>query len=203
MICLPRCAERAEKPAVFGDCAYADGENARAPGRPGVRGDGQGAPAGHGRDGLFAKDDFVIDLDAGTVGLPGRPDAPSACVADGGGLASFGPACATCPLAGRCTTDSLGARTSASTATSSSCRDHKAAQADPRMAAGLQGHPAKGGAKDRPLRPPGWGGRKARARRQATDRPPTSTPGPPALNWSRLNVLGVHWDGATWAAAGP
>ena len=47
-----------------------------------------------------------------------------------------------------------------------------------------------------------WGSRKARTRgikRIATDADTRAA----ALNWSRLDVLGVHWNGATWAAAGP
>ena len=47
-----------------------------------------------------------------------------------------------------------------------------------------------------------WGGRKARARskdRISTDVDTRAA----ALNWSRLDVLGVHWNGAAWAAAGP
>jgi hypothetical protein len=47
-----------------------------------------------------------------------------------------------------------------------------------------------------------WGGRKARVRgkdRIAIDVDSRAA----ALNWSRLDVLGVHWNGATWAAAGP
>ena len=47
-----------------------------------------------------------------------------------------------------------------------------------------------------------WGGRKARTRgktRVATDADTRTG----ALNWTRLDILGLRWTGATWVATGP
>jgi hypothetical protein len=58
-------------------------------------------------DGRFAKDQFQIDLDAGTVTCPAGQTATLRAVKDGQ-MARFGVACATCPLATRCTTSPKG-----------------------------------------------------------------------------------------------
>jgi hypothetical protein len=58
-------------------------------------------------DGRFAKDQFQIDLDAGTVTCPAGQTAILRAVTDGQ-IARFGVACDGCPLADRCTTSSDG-----------------------------------------------------------------------------------------------
>jgi hypothetical protein len=58
-------------------------------------------------DGRFAKDQFQIDLDAETVTCPAGQTAALRAVKDGQ-IARFGVACATCPLAARCTTSPKG-----------------------------------------------------------------------------------------------
>ena len=94
-------------PAVYGDSAY---------------GSGQVLAHLHQRDitamtkvppltapsGRFTKDQFQVDLEAGTVICPARLTTPIIPRAGGGGLAQFGRACAVCPLAPQCTTSRSG-----------------------------------------------------------------------------------------------
>ena len=54
--------------------------------------------------GRFSKDAFTIDLEAGQVTCPNQITAPIRPKPGGGGTASFGTACATCPLTALCTT---------------------------------------------------------------------------------------------------
>jgi hypothetical protein len=94
-----------DQPAVYGDAAYGAGEllaRLEAAGiHAGVKVQPPAAVNGH-----FAKDRFVIDLEAQTVTCPAgvttpiRPRRTERHV----GQASFGTACASCPLAAGCTT---------------------------------------------------------------------------------------------------
>ncbi len=126
---LSPVAELAEKPAIFGDSAYADGETLE-------RLEGQGfevmakVPPAVNKDGLFTKDNFIIDPSAGTVACPAGQTASVRFLADGSGIASFGQACATCPLAARCTTNSSG-RIVTLHRHEEVLQAHKAAQATP------------------------------------------------------------------------
>jgi hypothetical protein len=68
------------------------------------------------------------------------------------------------------------------------------------VASHLPRHPTEGGTQDRALHP--WGGRKARTRglrRIATDIDTRAA----VVNWARLDVLGLFWNGRAWAAAPP
>jgi hypothetical protein len=58
--------------------------------------------------GRFAKDQFRIDLQAGTVTCPARVTTPILPAARGGGRARFGAACSVCPLRQACTTSIRG-----------------------------------------------------------------------------------------------
>jgi hypothetical protein len=90
---------------IFGDSAYGTAEIVEHIEKAGavaeVKVQSPSAPAG-----MFGKDAFTIDLDAGTVRCPAgalvqirrKPDATN-----GAGLAEFGLACATCALRSRCT----------------------------------------------------------------------------------------------------
>ena len=104
---LAPVADLPEKPEVFGDSAYADGgtlEHLEGQGFPVTA----KVPPAVGKDGRFSKDDFTIDLAAGTVTCPAGQAADIRYLKDGSGRAEFGGACATCALAGRCTTDKQG-----------------------------------------------------------------------------------------------
>jgi hypothetical protein len=196
---LAPVAEAAIKPVVFGDSAYADGDTLAHLEAQGfeVMAPVPGASARHGR---YSKDDFAIDLQAQTVTCPASQVAPIRWRAAGGGQASFASACASCPLAQRCTTNKSG-RTITIHRREQLLQDHKADQQTmewqqaytttrPTVERKIGHFVAK-------LR----GGRKARTRGQrrvATDADTRAA----ALNWARLCVLGVRWGGGAWAAAG-
>ncbi len=59
-------------------------------------------------NGIFSKDRFEVDLDSRTVKCPAGHQAKIRPRADGGGIAGFGAACATCPLRAQCTTSADG-----------------------------------------------------------------------------------------------
>jgi Transposase DDE domain/Transposase domain (DUF772) len=197
---LAPVADMADKPVIFGDSAYADGETL-------ARTEDQGfemmakVPAAHSRDGRYSKDDFDIDLEAETVTCPAGQTAPIRWDRDGGGLAGFGPACATCPLASACTTNRSG-RTISIHPHEEILLRHKADQQTDAWQQAYTGTRPKIERKIAHFASKLWGGRKARTRgkeRVSTDVDTRAA----AINWSRLDVLGVHWNGATWAAAGP
>lgn len=197
---LAGVADAADKPIVVGDSAYADGQTLSHL-------EGRGfhvmarVPAAHARDGRYSKDDFDIDVDAGTVTCPAGQTAPIRFHERGGGIAAFGPACAACPRAERCTTNRAG-RSVTIHPHEQILQDHKAAQQTAEWQQAYTGTRPKVERKIGHFVSRMWGGRKARTRgtaRVATDVDTRAA----ALNWSRLDVLGVRWSGAAWAAAGP
>jgi hypothetical protein len=197
---LASVTETPDKPVIFGDSAYGDGETL-------ARLESQGfevmakVPAAHARDGRYSKDDFDINLDARTVTCPAGRVVEIRWHGDGSGLAGFGPACATCPLADRCTTNKAG-RTISIHRHEQVLQDHKADQQTADWQDAYRGTRPKVERKLGHFVSRLWGGRKARTRgtdRVATDADTRAA----ALNWSRLHVLGVRWTGAAWAAAGP
>jgi Transposase DDE domain/Transposase domain (DUF772) len=102
--------DEAGQPAVYGDCAYGTGELLQQLEQAGidakVKVQSPVAPQGH-----FPKDRFTVNLAAGTVTCPAgitvhiRPITGHDRHA---GKASFGGACAACPLAAQCTTSKTG-----------------------------------------------------------------------------------------------
>ena len=98
------------KPAAYGDCAYGTGELLKQLDAAGVdakvKVQAPVAPDGH-----FTKDQFTIDLQAGTVGCPAGHTVALRPVRGNGrhaGVARFGKACHSCPLAAQCTTSKTG-----------------------------------------------------------------------------------------------
>jgi hypothetical protein len=93
---------------VYGDSAYGTGTNLAWLDHHGltpmVKTQLPTAPGGR-----FAKDQFRIDLQAGTVTCPARVTAPILSASRGGGRARFGAACSVCPLRQACTS-SVGGR---------------------------------------------------------------------------------------------
>jgi hypothetical protein len=100
-------AHEASPVEVFGDSSYGTTEiieKIEAAGAVAhVKVQAPSAPAGH-----FGKDAFEIDLDAKTVRCPAGVLVQIRKHSDGGGIAMFAPACATCPLRSQCTTSRVG-----------------------------------------------------------------------------------------------
>jgi hypothetical protein len=96
------CAHQAARPTVYGDNAYGTGEfhEYLAEGDIDSRCKTQQPTAA---GGMFTKADFDIDLDADTVTCPNQTTVPIRRNVNGDGTASFGPACADCPLRAQCT----------------------------------------------------------------------------------------------------
>ena len=116
-------------------------------------------------------------------------------------MASFASACAACPQAERCTTSKAG-RSVSIHPHEAVLQAHKAAQQTAEWQQAYSGTRPKVERKIAHFVARAWGGRKARTRgkqRIATDVDTLAA----AINWNRLNVLGVHWNGSAWAATGP
>jgi hypothetical protein len=190
-------------PTVYGDSAYGTGPLLAslhtASIDPRVKVQAPVAPRGH-----FTKDQFRIDLAAGVVTCPAKRTAPIVYNADPRhrhhGQASFGPACASCPLRGRCTSAAAG-RTVTITAYEDELAAARARQADPDRAADYRATRPKVERKLAHLVRRRHGGRRVRVRglaKVAADFNLLAA----AVNLARLGVLGLHWtpsDG--WAAA--
>jgi IS5 family transposase len=194
---------QASQPAAYGDSAYGTGPLLAslhaASIDPFVKVQAAVAPGGH-----FTKDQFHIDLAAGTVTCPAQRTAPIAYSADPNnrhhGQASFGPACAGCPLRGQCTNAARG-RTITITAYEAELAAARTRQADPVRAADYRATRPKVERKLAHLVRRRHGGRRVRVRglaRVAADFNLLAA----AVNLARLGVLGLHWtpsDG--WVAA--
>jgi hypothetical protein len=193
----------APPPTVYGDSAYGTGPllaSLHAAGiDPRVKVQAPVAPGGH-----FTKDQFRIDLAAGTVTCPAQRTASIVYNPDPRhrhhGQASFGPACASCPLRGRCTRAAAG-RTVTMTAYEAELAAARARQADPDLAADYRATRPKVERKLAHLVRRRHGGRRVRVRglaRVAADFNLLAA----AVNLARLGVLGLHWTGSDgWAAA--
>jgi hypothetical protein len=183
-----------DKPEVIGDSAYGDAAT-----RAGLEEQGftvtAKCPPARNAAGRFSKDQFTVDLQAGTVTCPAGHSAVITPAARGG-KASFRPWCAACPLRPACTAAKRG-RTIAIHPHEPILQRARAAQRDP---AWQQRYRA-----DRPIverkiahfTRRAWGGRRARTRglaRITTDLITRAA----ALNWARLAVLGLDHDQAGW-----
>jgi hypothetical protein len=102
-------SQRQAPPAAYGDAAYGAGallEKLEAAGAD-IMTKVQPPVAQGGR---FPKDRFIIDTGAGTVTCPAHVSVAIQPAKAGGGMATFGTACAGCPLAAQCTTAATGRR---------------------------------------------------------------------------------------------
>jgi hypothetical protein len=99
--------EPAARAVVYGDSAYGTGAHlawlAQQGWTPMVKTQVPTAPGGR-----FAKDQFRLDLQAGTVTCPARVTVTIRSARRGGGRARFGRACSVCPLRDACTTSLRG-----------------------------------------------------------------------------------------------
>jgi hypothetical protein len=193
----------APTPTLYGDSAYGTGPllaSLAAVGiDPRVKIQAAVAPKGH-----FTKDQFQLDLAAGTVTCPARRTAPIIYNADSGhrhhGQASFGEACASCPLRGQCTSAQAG-RTVTITADEAELVAARARQADPDLAADYRATRPKVERKLAHLVRRRHGGRRVRVRGLAKVAADFSLLAA-AVNLARLGVLGLRWTPADgWAAA--
>jgi hypothetical protein len=191
------------QPAAYGDSAYGTGPLLAslhaASIDPFVKVQAAVAPGGH-----FTKDQFHIDLAAGTVTCPAKRTAPIIYNPNPGhrhhGQAGFGSACASCPLRGQCTSAAAG-RTITITAYEAELAAARGRQADSDRAADYRATRPKVERKLAHLVRRRHGGRRVRVRglvKVAADFNLLAA----AVNLARLGVLGLHWtpsDG--WVAA--
>lgn len=199
--CWPPVADAEAKPTVMGDSAYAGAstlDDLEAAGFADVKAK---VPPARGRDGRFGKDDFEVDLSAGSVTCPAGEVAPIRFGADGAGRAEFADACSTCPLRQRCTASASG-RSVSIHRKEEVLQRHKAAQADPAWQEAYRSTRPKVERKIAHFVRVAWGGRKARTRgkdRIATDVDTRAA----AFNWARMATLGIDMVDGRWAAAPP
>jgi len=146
--------------------------------------------------GRFSKDEFTIDLEARTVTCPAGRVAPLRAIATGA-VATFGRACAGCPLVTRCTgaKDGRSIRTGPHEAQLVRAR---AARRDPAWLADHRATRPKVERRIAHLMRRRHGGRRARVRgrpRVAADFALLAA----AVDLARLAVLGLFRQGAGWA----
>jgi hypothetical protein len=188
-------ATPAEPLAVYGDSAYGAGsvldtlEQADAEIMCKVQ--PPNAPAGR-----FAKDQFGIDLTAGTVTCPAGQTAPLRQVKDGH-IAHFGQACQGCPLAERCTTSTDG-RSIHVGVYEQQLQRARARQTDPAWKADYTATRPKVERKISHLMRRRHGGRRARVRGHTKVDADFSLLAA-AVNLARLATLGVTHHTAGWA----
>ena len=185
---------------VYGDAAYGAGdlqerfENSNVANRCKVQ------PASPPAGGLFSKDDFDVDLEAGTVGCPAGERVPIRPTRGGGGTAEFGPLCRSCPLASQCTT-ATGGRTVRIGKHERVLARERAAQTDPAWQADYRATRPKVERKIAHLMRHRHGGRRARVRgldKVAADFSLLAA----GINLARLGVLNVHYQPSRgWATA--
>ncbi|MGH8921573.1 MAG: transposase, partial [Actinomycetes bacterium] len=190
---------KADRPTVYGDAAYGTGEfQSRLQGAGIASGCKTQPPVAAG--GRYAKDRFAIDLEAGTVTCPNNVTVTISPRRDGaGGTASFGDACATCPLRAQCS-ESAGGRTIRIGPHEAALARARSRQTDPAWKADYRAVRPKVERKLAHLVRRKHGGRRARVRgtkRIDADFRLLAA----AVNLARLAVLGLHSTGAGWAAA--
>jgi hypothetical protein len=191
-------AEDEIKPTVIGDCAYAGADTLDDLQQAGFEVKAKVPPA-RGRGGRFGKDDFEVDLQAGTVACPAGHVVAIRIGPDGGGRADFAERCAGCPLRERCTSSTSG-RSVTIHPKEAVLQRAKAAQADPEWQHAYRSTRPKVERKIAHFVRVAWGGRRARTRRRqrvATDAETRAA----AVNWSRLATLGASFIDGRWVIA--
>ena len=189
-----------ESNKVFGDCAYGSGEFQSILEERGIDSGCKTQPPAPRPGGLFTKDRFDIDLDRDTVTCLGGVSAPVHRGGDGAGTASFGAACADCPLRERCTTSAAG-RTVTVSAFEAALARARTCQADPAWQADYTATRPKVGRKIGHLMRRKHGGRRARMRGLAKVTADFALLAA-AVNLARLGVLGfASTTAGTWTVA--
>jgi hypothetical protein len=193
---LAPSADDQDKPEVVGDSAYADGDTRDRLAKSGYTLRAKVPPVRN-RGGRFSKDRFEIDLGKGSVTCPAGQIVAITASRGGGGKASFAAHCGTCPLRKACTAAKRGR--------SITIHRHEAllqaARAEQVTPEWVERYRA-----DRPIverkiahfARRAWGGRQARCRGLARISTDVDTRAA-AVNLARLAMLGVRFDGNTWA----
>jgi len=192
-------ADDAERASVYGDNAYGTGGFHDRLERAGIESKCKTQqPANSG--GGFCKNEFEIDLERESVTCPAGRTAPIRRGTDGGGTASFGPACAGCPLREQCTKAAAGRSISVGVH-EEQLAAARARQQHPDWVADYRATRPKVERKIGHLMRRHHGGRRARVRGQdkvAADFALLAV----AVNLARLAVLGVaSVPGSGWATA--
>jgi hypothetical protein len=186
------------RPRVYGDAAYGTGDflnvlaNADIDSR--CKTQPPAAPAGR-----FAKDRFVIDLDADTVTCPNSVTVTIRRNTDGDGIASFADACVGCGLRSECTS-AKGGRSIRVGRYEHRLADARLLQRDPDWRADYRATRPKVERKLGHLMRRRHGGRRARVR----SRPKVDADFnllAAAANLARLGILGLHSTPTRWAVA--
>jgi hypothetical protein len=187
--------EQAARAVIYGDSAYGTGMYLawleRQGCTPMVK---TQVPTGPG--GRFAKDQFRLDLQAGTLTCPARVTVPIRPARRGGGRARFGQACSVCPLRDACTT-SLRGRVVAIHPREAELTAARARQRDPVWLADYQATRPKVERKLAHLLRRRHGGRRARVRglvRVTQDFKLLAA----AVNLARLATLGLRSTASGW-----
>src|SRR4051794_25998738 len=192
---MPEPAAEDQRLVVYGDSGYGAGvlierlEQADVDIRCKVQ--APTAPAGH-----FTKDDFDIDLQAGAVTCPAGQIAPLRRLKDGQ-IASFGAACASCPLAARCTNSRAGRAVRVGRHERVLARE-RARQRDPAWKADYNATRPTVERKQAHMMRRRHGGRRARMRGQGKIAADFSLLAA-AVNIARLAALGLTRTGGAWA----
>jgi hypothetical protein len=180
---------------IYGDSAYGTGTNLAWLDHHGltpmVKTQLPTAPGGR-----FAKGQFRIDLQAGTVTCPARVTTPILPASRGGGRARFGAACSVCPLRSACTSSVRG-RVVAIHPQEATLAAARTRQRDPAWLADYRATRPKVERKLAHLLRRRHGGRRARVRglvRVAQDFKLLAA----AVNLARLATLGLRHTSAGW-----
>jgi hypothetical protein len=185
-------------PKVYGDSAYGTGEFQATLQAAGIDSSCKTQPP-TAPPGLFGKHRFIIDLDAETVTCPAGATTPIRRGRDGGGLASFATACASCPLRAQCTTAAAGRSIRVGPYEQALARARQR-QTDPGWQADYRATRPKVERKLAHLMRRRHGGRRARVR-GSTKVDADFRLLAAAANLARLAVLGLRSTTTGWAAA--
>jgi hypothetical protein len=188
----------AEDRAVYGDAAYGSGAFLDLLAGANIASGCKTQPP-TAAGGRFAKDRFVIDLDADTVTCPAEVTVPIRRGREGDGTASFGAGCATCPLRVQCTTAATG-RTVSVGRHEQRLADARAEQQQPHWQTDYRATRPKVERKLGHLMRRKHGGRRARVRgKDKVDADFNLLAA--AINVARLTMLGLRSTATGWAAA--
>lgn len=185
------------RPAVYGDAAYGAGEFLERLDDADIEAKVKTQPPTNAA-GRFTKDAFDIDLEGDTVTCPNGVVSPIRRDRSGGGTATFGAACAGCPLAARCTTSKAGRKVTVSRHEGLLARA-RADNTKPRWRADYRATRPKIERKLAHLTRHRHGGRQARMRGRTKIAADFSLLAA-AVNLARLGVLAIRWtEAGTWA----